>query len=226
MALAQANLDGGGNTDENRAAKTPLPNSRQFKNGDQLEAAEQRVRELEARQRALLTQTRNQARQLAQQKPHDVQPVQPPEVTGIDLAANALAMARLEAQIDRNVEDYNKRPKKKFIGARTVEYRFAQYIEDWRQKVERIGTINYPEAARGKIYGELVLTVVLQADGSVDRVEINRSSGHSVLDDAARRIVQMGGPYAAFPPDIRRDTDQLEIVRTWSFTRDDTVRTN
>ena len=133
-------------------------------------------------------------------------------------------MLRLQAQIERDIEAYNKRPKKKFIGARTEEYRYAQYVEDWRQKVERIGTINYPEAARGKLYGNLVLTVILLADGNIDRIEINRSSGHPVLDEAARRIVQMAGPYAAFPPDIRRDTDVLEITRTWFFTRDDTIQ--
>jgi periplasmic protein TonB len=226
MALAQANLDGGGNTDEVRHAKTPLPASREFKDGDQLEAAEQRVRELEARQRALLAHAKKANRPLVQQQPREAQPTQPPEVAGIDLAANAIAMARLQAQIDRNVDYYNKRPKKKFVGARTEDYRFAQYIEDWRLKVERIGTINYPEAARGKLYGSLVLTVVLLADGNVEHIEINRSSGHQVLDDAARRIVQLGAPYAAFPPEIRREFDQVGIVRTWFFTRDDSLYTN
>ena len=227
QALAQANLDGGGNTDEDRRASTPLPVSRQQKEGDQLESAQQRTRELEVKQRMLLSQVRSLVAASSQQTSRDVQPDTPPnDLSGIDLASSAMAMARLQAQIERNVEEYNKRPRKKFIGARTEEYRFAQYVEDWRSKVERIGTLNYPEAARGKLYGNLVLTVVVRADGSVDNVEINRSSGHPVLDEAARRIVQMAGPYAAFPPDIRRDTDVLEITRTWFFTRDEQVRAN
>ena len=226
QALAQTNLDGGGNTDENRRAKTPLPASRQQKEGNQLEATLQRVQELESRQRTLLAQAKSPAPAMAPQNPSEVQPEKPPEVSGLDLAANALAMARLQAQIERDLDAYNKRPKKKFIGARVEEYRFAQYVEDWRLKVERIGTLNYPEAARGKLYGSLVLTVILNAEGNVARIEMDRSSGHRVLDDAARRIVQMASPYAAFPPDIRRDTDELAITRTWYFTRDEQVRAN
>lgn len=225
QVLAQANLDGGGNTDEDRRASTPLPVSRLQKPGDQFESAQQRVRELELKQRSLITQNSSPNRTPSQPTSREVQPDTPPtEIAGLDLASSAMAMARLQAQIERNIEDYNKRPRKKFIGARAEEYRFAQYVEDWRSKVERIGTLNYPEAARGKLYGNLVLTVVVRADGSVDNVEINRSSGHPVLDAAARRIVQMAGPYAAFPPSIRRDTDVLEITRTWFFTREEQVR--
>lgn len=227
QTLAQAHLDGGGNTDEDRRAATPLPVSRQQQEGDQFESAQQRVRELEKKQRTLIAQTRSSNPTPSQPVSREVQPDAPPtEIAGLDLASSAMAMARLQAQIDRNIEEYNKRPRKKFIGARAEEYRFAQYVEDWRSKVERIGTLNYPTAARGKLYGNLVLTVVVRADGSVDNVEINRSSGHPVLDDAARRIVQMAGPYAAFPPNIRRDTDVLEITRTWFFTREEQVRAN
>lgn len=227
QALAQANLDGGGNTDEDRRAATPLPVSRQYQQGEQFDSAQQRVRELEKKQRTLIAQTHSSNPTPSQPLAREVQPDAPPtEIAGLDLASSAMAMARLQAQIERNIEEYNKRPRKKFIGARTEEYRFAQYVEDWRSKVERIGTLNYPTAARGKLYGNLVLTVVVRADGSVDNVEINRSSGHPVLDDAARRIVQMAGPYAAFPPSIRRDTDVLEITRTWFFTREEQVRAN
>jgi periplasmic protein TonB len=226
QALAQANLDGGGNTDENRRAKTPLPASKRQKEGTQLDEAQQRVRELEVRQRTLMANVKSPVPAIPAQPPKEAQPDAPAELTGVDLAANALAMARLQAQIERDMDAYNKRPKKKFVGARVEEYRFAQYVEDWRLKVERIGTLNYPEAARGKVYGSLLLTVILLPDGSVSRIEVDRSSGHRVLDDAARRIVQMASPYAAFPPDIRRDTDELAITRTWYFTRDEQVHAN
>jgi protein TonB len=147
-----------------------------------------------------------------------------PNVSGADLASSAMAIARLEGQIARQMEEYNQRPRKKFIGARVEEYRFAQYVEDWRQKIERIGNLNYPDAAKGKLYGSLVLTVVIKANGDLERVEVNRSSGQSLLDDAARRIVRMAAPYAAFPEAIRRDTDLLEITRTWTFTNADRLR--
>ena len=134
----------------------------------------------------------------------------------------SLEAARLEAQISRDWDNYQKRPKRKFIGARTQEYRFARYVEDWRMKVEKVGNLNYPEAARQqKLYGQLQLTVSISADGSVESVEINRSSGHKVLDAAASRIVELAAPYAPFPEDIRKDTDILGITRTWIFTRAD-----
>lgn len=225
QVLAQTNLDGGGNADEPRRARTPLPATRTQKPGDQLEATQQRIRELEAQQRALLAQLKASEHATPNRPERDAMPEAPtPAVTGRDLASTALAMARLEAEIDRNIDAYNKRPRRAFIGTRAQEYRFAQYVEDWRIKVERIGTLNYPQAARGKVYGDLVLTVVLLADGRVDRVDINRSSGHRVLDEAARRIVHLAAPYAPFPPAIRRDTDILEITRTWFFTKDEAVR--
>ncbi len=121
-------------------------------------------------------------------------------------------------------DQYQKLPKRKFIGARTEGVVYAQYVDEWRQKIERIGTLNYPEAARGRTYGNLVLTVIIRADGSVVDVEINRPSGQPVLDEAARRIVMLAAPYAPFPPDIRRDTDVIEITRTWSFTQGDQMR--
>jgi len=106
-----------------------------------------------------------------------------------------------------------------------VEYRYAQYEEDWRLKVERVGTVNYPAAARGKYYGNLRMTVTLRPDGNVESIELDRSSGLKVLDDAAFRIVRMASPYAVFPPDIQRETDLLVITRTWFFGRGDKLWT-
>ena len=222
QALAQANLDGGGNTDENRRLKTPLPPTHQQLTGSEIERMQRRIRELDAAQQKMLSEAKS-ARAIAAARNAAEQPTPVTSVSGLDLAESARAMARLEGEINKSVDEYNKRPRKKFIGARTEEYRFAQYIEDWRRKVERIGTLNYPEAARGKLYGSLVLTASINHDGSLNRVDINRSSGYKVLDDAAKRIVQMASPYAPFPPDIRRDTDILEITRTWYFTQGDQV---
>lgn len=229
QALAQANLDGGGNSEQDRRAKTPLPPSIREQSGAELEQAQRRVQELEATQQSLLLQAQNERNKTAVAPPRTDKELQFEPSAGIrgrDLAQSALAMARLEAEIAKNVDDYNKRPRKKFIGTRADEYRFAQYVEDWRLKVERIGTLNYPEAARGKLYGSLVLSVTIKNDGTLDKVEINRSSGHKILDDAARRIVQMAAPYAPFPPEIRRDTDILEITRSWNFTSDDNLSTS
>lgn len=105
------------------------------------------------------------------------------------------------------------------------DYRYSQYLEDWRRKVERIGAMNYPEEARGKFFGSLVLSVALRPDGSIDRLQIVRSSGNQVLDEAAKRIVTFAAPFAPFPPDIRKETDYLDITRTWNFTRGNALET-
>lgn len=224
QAKAQTNLDGGGNTEEDRRAKTPLPPSDRTRDGNDLTEAQRRVAELEAQQQQMMTRLTSE-RAVGADKSRNVPTPLPAESrSGVDLASSALAIARIEGQISRQMDEYNQRPRKKFIGARVEEYRFAQYVEDWRQKIERIGNLNYPDAAKGRLYGSLVLTVVIKSNGDLDRVEINRSSGQRLLDDAARRIVQMSAPYAAFPDAIRRDTDVLEITRTWTFTNADRLR--
>ncbi|MDP1606389.1 MAG: TonB family protein [Rhodocyclaceae bacterium] len=224
QAKAQANLDGGGNVDEPRRARTPLPPAKQEQAGDDLTSAQARVVQMETRQRELLTQT--QSARTAQVDADRLPPAPGNEISGRDLASRALALVRLEGEIARNIEEYNQRPKRHFFRPRVSEYRFAQYVEDWRQKVERVGNLNYPDSAKGKLYGSLVLTVAIKHDGELERVEINRSSGHKVLDEAARRIVRLAAPYAVFPEAVRRDTDILEITRTWSFTGADQLRSD
>jgi protein TonB len=102
----------------------------------------------------------------------------------------------------------------------TSEYRYARYVEDWRSRVEKIGNEHYPDEARGKVYGTLRMTVAVRKDGSLVEATLEQSSGSPVLDRAARRIVNMAAPYPPFPPEIARDTDVLEITRTWIFTND------
>lgn len=223
-ALAQANLDGGGNTDKNRRAKAPSPLPTEYKHADEAAAATQKTDQLEQEAKSLMTAIdSNQAAYRA--KPHS-EPLEQSHniMDAAGLVQRGLEIARLEAQTARDYEAYQKRPKRRFIGARTQEYRFARYAEDWRMKVERIGNLNYPEAARReKRYGNLQLTVGIRSDGSLESLEINRSSGEKILDEAAIRIVKLAGQngFAPFPPDISRDTDVLHITRTWAFTRSD-----
>ena len=224
--LAQSNLDRGGNVDQNRRAKTPLPVTAPRTPGKDLADAKRRVRELEVQQQRLLAQARESAARVPAEAPRPAPSEQPAaQPSGRDLADLALAAMRLQAQIDRQIQEYQKRPRKKFIGANTAEYRFAQYEEDWRAKVERVGTLNYPPEARGKLYGNLRLTVTIRPDGNVESIELDRSSGLKVLDAAAFKIVRMASPFAVFPPDIRRDTDLLVITRTWFFGQGDKIWT-
>ena len=225
-ALAQANLDGGGDTDQARRAKSPLPVIDPRRPGRDLAQAERRVRELEARQRQLLAQSRVPAPGVVagaeRRAPADEAT---PRIAGRDLADLSLAAMRLQAEIDRNLQAYQKRPRVKNLGASAVEYRYAHYEEEWRRKVERIGTLNYPSGARGRLYGDLQLIVTIKPNGDVHSIELLRSSGIEALDQAAFKIVKMASPYAVFPPDIRREVDLLAITRTWFFGRGDTLWT-
>jgi protein TonB len=217
-AYAQSNLDGGGNTEDDRHAKTPFPvlgDAKRFTP----EQTTQRLRQLQQENKRLLTQLKSDysvAVNKAQKQPSDS------GADGHDLVQRSLEIVRLEAQISKSLSMYEKMPKRKYIGARTEEYRFAQYVEDWRAKVERVGNMNYPEVARSqKIYGSLTLTVSIRSDGSVESIEINRPSGQRILDASAIRIVKLSAPFSPFPPDIRKDTDVLSITRTWTFTSSD-----
>jgi protein TonB len=216
--LAQANLDGGGNTDANRRAKSPLPVLPHDSASTELAVATQKAEQSGQEARELITQAQA-ATSLAPPVPKATDAEGTPELpSASELMQSSLAAVRLEAQIAKQMEAYEKRPKRRFVGARAEEYRFARYVEDWRLKVERIGNLNYPAAARAKkLYGSLLLTVGIRADGSLDSISLDRSSGQKILDLAAQKIVEMASPYAPFPPDIKRDTDVLYITRTWTF---------
>lgn len=144
-------------------------------------------------------------------------PASPPSAAAI-LASRGQEIARLNAKLVEDTAAFANRPRRKAISASTKEYKYASYLETWRRKVEAIGNLNYPEEARRrKLYGNLILQVGVRADGSLEEVRVLRSSGSTILDEAAVRIVHLAAPFAPFPPDIRRETDFLDITRTWQF---------
>ena len=142
--------------------------------------------------------------------------------TGIQPEIKELNREQLLAEISREYKAYQKRPRRKFLRASTREYRFASYMDAWRNKVERIGNLNYPEEAKKRnLTGSLILDVAIKADGNLDSINIVRSSRIQALDDAAIRIVRLAAPYAPFPKNISKDYDILHISRTWKFLHGD-----
>lgn len=226
--LAQHDLAGGGNVEENRQASSPLPVS----DRDQAMSAEaDRAARSQAqdRQTQLLMQQAKSSYQVPDQKPAAQAEPRPPTPipAPTDLAARSLEMARLQARIDQQIDEYQKRPRRKEYGINAQGYSFAQYVEDWRVKVERIGNLNYPEAARlNRLYGSPVLTVNINANGTLESIEIYRSSGHKILDAAAIKIVEMSAPFPPFTEEMRKKADILGITRTWNFTRSDMLTSN
>jgi protein TonB len=253
--IAQANLDRGGNTDEDRKMKTVLPMplkqaaevqlqekkeasaaAKSVEERSKKEQEEKKVAELEKQADALMTQLKADSKVAAD-------PVQKATTRVVEeeaakenviskklnreaLLAASLEIDRLEAQIAKQQEAYQKRPKRRFLGARAKAADDALYLEAWRQKVERIGNMNYPSAARNqKLYGRLQLTVSIRSDGSIEGIAIDKSSGSKVLDNAAINIVKLAAPYSKFSAKMKKTTDILGITRTWTFTNEDALYT-
>ena len=220
--LAQANQEGGGDSDAAEIAKNPLPVreispvNRDF---PAFQSMPQKRVKSEREMTALLSQdaVRKIKEQEIRPEKKDLQ-LQPPNLGLMARAEIQEERARLNAEISRTWQEYQKRPRHKFLNARTQEYKFAAYMDAWRAKVERIGNLNYPDQAKRRhITGNLLLDVALNADGSVNEIAVRRSSGQKILDDAAIRIVELAAPFAPFPPEIRADIDVLHITRTWKF---------
>lgn len=142
---------------------------------------------------------------------------------GDETIEHDIAMARLAAEIHLRSERYAKRPKRKFVSASTQEYAYAGYLRSWVDRVERVGNLNYPdEARRRRLSGELVISVAIRRDGSVERADVIRSSGTPLLDEAALRIARLAEPYDPLPK-VQDQIDVLHVTRTWQFLPDGTL---
>ena len=225
-ALAQANLDGGGNADAGRA-QSPLPDLRKIENGDSIKALQRRIAELEQQQKNVLTKVRqsqfNSAPVADQARPD-------PNRTGADNVDSAKAIARMTAEITQRIADENKRPKKTFISPSTREVGYAMYYKAMQKRVEEVGTLNFPQQNGHKLYGELVVYIPIFQDGSLYEKEggprVERSSGNPALDKAALAIVRRAAPFGKFPANMRSsDKDDLWIVVTrFKFTREEKLQ--
>jgi protein TonB len=160
------------------------------------------------------------------QKSEEPKPDEKSEVTSAaELINRSMEMLTLNQQINQTLQAYSKTPKSKFISARTKEFKYASYMRDWVSKVERVGELNYPDAARRQnLSGKLSVQVAVYPDGSVREITIRKPSGYKILDDAAVRIVKLAAPFAPFPESIKRETDVLYITRTWVFTSGNRLR--
>jgi periplasmic protein TonB len=223
-ALAQVNQVGGGSGDDPRRTdvqpdqvreKTPEP----APGGEPVpEAAASEPAASAPPEQSTLAATLETAPDATRTTGSETPPPPPAISAGQILASRNLEIAKLTARIEETGTAYANRPRRKAISASTREYKYATYLEAWRRKVERIGNLNYPEEAkRRSLYGNLILHVAVRADGSLEQVRVVRSSGFDVLDEAAVRIVKLAAPFAPLPPDIRAETDILDITRTWQF---------
>jgi len=218
QALAQQQVDAGGDAARG-LAQSPLPRTGDSAQTIVLRAMRQRQLQLEAEQTRLLTQLESPQRAAAERQA--VHPWPDAGEPGDDTAqqAGVVQNAHIAVLSDR-VQQYNAQPRRAYVAPATAASRYAAYLDGWSRRIESIGTQHYPDTARGKIYGSLRITVTVRADGSLAGFDIDQPSPHAILNQAARRIVQMAAPFAPFPPELARDTDELAITRTWHFMND------
>jgi len=220
--LAQVDHLGSGNTEEKQPPKAPAkehritPEDRTGQDTQVQVAAAPQVKRNEIKRPEVLT-TNFSENELTESRVSKNKIVQP-ALTAAELMTRSMEIASLSAELRQQEAAFTGRKRHTHISASTQEFKYSAYMEAWRSKVERIGRLNYPEAAREqRIYGNLLLDVAIREDGTIDNISLRRSSGNKILDDAAIRIVRLASPFAPLPENIREETDVLHILRTWIF---------
>jgi protein TonB len=220
QAIAQANLAGGGEAERGRAT-SPLPPSPLSETGESVEDAHKQIEQLQQVQQRLLAQVR---RELALLPPPDPRRDEGSE-TARQEEEKRRQLLQLMAEIEKRINEENARPRKKYVSPSTKEAVYAIYYDGLRRKIEERGTRNFPEHQGRKLYGELVMNVTVNHDGSVAETDIVRPSSSRTLDRQAVAIVHAAAPFGAFTKEMRRQADQLVITSRFRFTREEGFET-
>ena len=219
--LAQANQQGGGNIKEkvrdSSPFSNPTPSNEQGFAPNSRQDFSPPVQDSKPQEEFMTVDEAK--RKTASKLLEEPLPVEKKPLTAAQLFERSQQIARMAAEIKELKQAYQQTPRHTYMsGANAREYRFASYLDAWRSKVERYGNINYPsEAIYKNINGKLLLDVAINADGSVHSVKVLRSSGHRILDEAAKKIVRGAAPYPPLTKDILKDTHILHIPRIWQF---------
>lgn len=219
--LAQTSQKGSGTEEEVRELTTPNPAQMNQPEVAKVQPVAPARTEPVPQQAKPVVQTDARSQQRVSKLQEDTPPLDKPLPVQEkrSLMERSLEIASLEARFDAQQRAYARKPRvMRVTAASTLKSSNAWYVQNWVSKVTRVGNINYPvEARRAGIYGTLRMLVSLRKDGTIKEVAILQSSGSTVLDDAAIRIVRMASPFAPFPEEMRENVDELEIIRTWSF---------
>lgn len=227
--LAQSNQEGGGDAPDKRRPQTPNPamitTSDDTSSPEFMPELKQQPKPEDV-QREVLTAKRSDY-MAPNKKPQSPEIPELKTPTAADLLQRGQEIARLNASLGEQLEINAKRPRPKFLtGANAKEYKYAAYMADWERKIEKVGSVNFPdEARRRNLQGQLLLDVAINPDGTIVDVTIRRSSGQKILDDAALRIVHLAAPFERFPASFLKDFTVLHITRTWQFLPGGTVDT-
>lgn len=215
--LAQAHQQGSGSLD-----KKALPSTTQmadFHNNtiQEVSPAAQK-KSANATDKQAVISTKASSKKITAQQRLEISNPSPEQADSASLLQRNMEIASLEARLAQEKQRYAKRPRKKQLtAASTQQAADAAYLDSWRTRIETIGNQDYEALGVNNLYGQLRLLVALNADGTIQQIQVLQSSGQKIVDAAAIKVVRMAAPFDPFPPDLRKDTDILEIIRTWKF---------
>ena len=221
-AIAQASLAGGGELATGRPT-SPLPPSVLMKTGDVQEDDDERRQTAspKAQQTALLLQAQ---KELAALPPPDLS--MPSDMQAqTEQEEKRRQLVKLLAEIERSIREDSAQPTRRYISPSTREEVYAVYYDAMRRAIEKKGTQNFPQLAGKKLYGELTMTMTVNAGGAVLATAVVQSSGNPTLDRWARQLVQSAGPFDPFTGAMRSKADQIVVVSNFNFGRDDSLET-
>ncbi|MEY5100904.1 MAG: hypothetical protein RJA36_3623 [Pseudomonadota bacterium] len=219
LAVAQANLAGGGDDASGRAA-SPLPPAVETRRGDATEEQEQRSEERQPGSFPLLARLAPQPASVVMpdRRSSDAEPAEQ------ERERKRQDLVRILSEVERHVNTSSAGPRKHYISPATREAWYAQYYGELRRRIEERGTADFPEADGRKLYGELAMLITVNHDGRVLATEIVQGSGQAELDRQAQAIVR-GLSFGHFDATMRRHADQVVVASRFSFTRDQTLQT-
>jgi len=220
--LAQVNQRGSGTETEKSQLTTDTQAELKDLQAREVVASsrEQSPRQQQTPEQSVITSESTTEMTLA--KPSEQEPIPSQDKTGKQsLMKNALEIASLEAKLDQQRKTYAKRPRVARLTAVSAKASgTAFYMQNWVRKVERVGNLNYPDEARRRgLSGKVRVAVLINDKGGVESIEILKSSGKRILDDAVIRIVRLASPFGAFTSAMKREADQFEIIRTFDFSK-------
>ena len=222
QAIAQSSLAGGGEAADKRIASTPLaPSPREAPGDAPVTENQRRIDAMLEQQEQLLAQVRQQLASLPKLDPRKLSA--DPEARAQEERRQLLA--RQLAALEKRVEEENSRPRKRYLSPATLGTTYAVYYDSMRRKIEAEGTANFPQVAGRKLYGELIMALLINHDGRILDARVVRGSGNRALDKLAELIAARSAPFGNFTAAMRKDTDQFDVTARFKFTHEQTLET-
>jgi protein TonB len=225
QALAQVRLAGGGQASGGAMSSTPLPPAERGESEFDIAAMNRQIAALQAQQKRLLTQLQQELSALSHETTGDALRA-PERQDQQDRQERQQELPRQLARIEQQIEKTQAGPQKRFVSPATREAVYALYYDQMRRAIEARGTLNFPQVAGQKLYGQLTMVITLDHRGRILKTEVVKTSGQPLLDQRAMAIVQSVAPFEAFSANMRRQASQLVVVTRFQFLKEGQLQTH